>query len=335
MSPLPRVQMKLMCRGQGIQLMLSIRNGIISLMVNKTKYKNGVQEGYIPVRGGNVWYRIVGSDKCGIPLLALHGGPGATWDYLEPLGALCGERPVVFYDQLGGGNSDRPDDTSLWTVECFTEELGTVREALDLEKVHILGQSWGSMLAVDYMLARKPHGIVSLILSGPCLSASRWGNDQRAYLLEMPAHIQKIIHDCETSGDFSSEEYQEAMMNFYRRHLCRMDPWPDCLMRTFEKMSHAVYEYMWGPSEFSIRGTLKNYERAERLRAIQVPVLFTCGRHDEATPASTSYYHEMLPGSAFVIFEDASHEHHIEKAGEYLNAVRTFLHRVEAHTKVR
>jgi len=115
----------------------------------------------------------VGADGKKIPLLLLHGGPGASHDYLEPLEPLSDERPVIFYDQLGCSNSDRPDDQSLWTIERFVEELEQVRETLQLREVHILGQSWGTMLGVEYMLMKKPHGVTSLILSGPCLSAAR------------------------------------------------------------------------------------------------------------------------------------------------------------------
>jgi proline-specific peptidase len=274
----------------------------------------------------------VGANRKKIPLLLLHGGPGASHDYLEPLEALSDERPVIFYDQLGGGNSDRPDDRSLWTIERFTEELEQVREALELHEVHILGQSWGTMLGVDYMLTKAPQGVVSLILSGPCLSAARWEADQKAYLLGFPEAIQRVVQKSEASGDFSSPEYQEAMMQYYKRHMCRLDPWPECLTRTFEKLRHAVYEYMWGPSEFTITGVLKNYDRTARLKEIAIPTLFTCGQYDEATPDATTYYHTMLPGSEIAILEDASHQHHIEKTERYMRVVRSFLHRAESST---
>lgn len=288
-----------------------------------------VREGRIPVTGGRVWYRIAGAGGRKIPLLALHGGPGAPHDYLEPLEALADERPVIFYDQLGCGNSDQPEDLSLWTVERFVEELAQVRESLGLETLHILGQSWGTMLAVDYMLTKHPAGVKSLVLSAPCLSASRFTADQRTLLLALPEEIRRIIDEKEASGDFDSPEYQEAMMAYYRLYLCRMDSWPECMNRTMEKLGHAVYTKMWGPSEFTVTGTLKNYDRVDRLKEISVPVLFTCGRFDEATPAATALYQSMLPGAEIAVFEDASHGHHIEKKEEYLAAVRDFLRRAE------
>lgn len=289
-----------------------------------------IREGYISVTGGEVWYRVVGANSKGIPLLTLHGGPGVPHDYLEPLESLRDERPVIFYDQLGCGYSDKPNYTSLWTIERFIKELEQVRAVLELTKVHILGQSWGTMLATDYMLT-KPEGVVRLIFSGPAISASRFTQDTRAYLSELPEDIQEIIRESEAKGDFSSEEYQDAMMAFYRLHLCRVEQWPDCLNRAFEKLGDSVYGYMWGPSEFSVTGTLKDYERVDRLKEITIPVLFTCGRYDEATPAATKFYQSNLPGSEIAVLEDASHAHHIEKTEEYLQIVRDFLHGAEYH----
>ncbi len=294
-----------------------------------SKKMSNIQEGYIRVTGGKTWYKIVGANKKGIPLLVLHGGPGASHDYLAPLEALTDGRPVVFYDQLGCGSSDKPDDASLWTIERFVEELQQIREALGLKEVHIFGQSWGAALAVDYMLAKQPKGVVSLVLSGPLLSTSRWIEDQKNYLSEFPKDIQEIIQKSEDSADFSSPQYQDAMMTYYKLHLCRLEPWPDCLNRTFEKLNYSVYEYMWGPSEFSVTGTLKHYERVDRLKEITIPVLFTCGRYDEATPATTRYYQSNLPGSGISILEDASHAHHLEKPEEFLQTVRDFLHHAE------
>ncbi|MCK9432590.1 MAG: proline iminopeptidase-family hydrolase [Candidatus Omnitrophica bacterium] len=291
--------------------------------------KKVAQEGYITVRGGRIWYSVSGQDKPGIPLIVLHGGPGAPHYYLEPLNALADERPVIFYDQLGCGNSDRPADNALWSIERFTEELGEVRGKLGLNKAHILGQSWGTMLAVDYMFTGKPKGVMSVIFSSPCLSVSRWHEDCRRLIAQMDNADREVIEKSEASGDFGSEEYKKAMGNFYKRHVCRLDPWPDCIAKTFEEMGAGVYEYMWGPSEFTITGTLRDYERAERLREIKIPALFTCGRFDEAAPESTEYYHKMMPGSEFVVFEDASHMHHIEKTEFYLKKVRDFLGRAE------
>ena len=195
--------------------------------------------------------------------------------------------------------------------------------------MHLHGQSWGTMLAVDFILTKGPKGVVSLILSGPCLSSSRFASDHKVHLSELPDTLQRIVNESEASGYFVSKEYQDAMMVYYKIHVCRLDPWPDCLNRTLEKLGHEVYEQMWGPSEFTVTGTLKGYERVDLLKKISIPTLFTCGRYDEATPSTTEYYHSMLPGSEIVIFEDASHEHHLEKTDEYFEVVRGFIDKTE------
>ena len=295
----------------------------------KMENSTEIQEGYIPVTGGKIWYKMIGRGMEGIPVLVVHGGPGVSHDYLEPLEALAGERPVIFYDQLGCGNSDNPDDKSLWTVERFVEELHQIRKALGLRKVHIIGQSWGTALAVEYILSRQPEGVVSLVLSGPLLSASRWIEDQKAYISKLPKNLQKSIQQGEDSGDFTSHQYQEAMMEYYKIHVCRLARWPDCLKRSFEKINFPLYEYLWGPSEFTVTGVLKNYERIDRLKEIKVPVLFTCGSYDEATPETTKYYQSHLHGSQIFVFDDASHEHHLEKPQEYLKIVRDFFDNAE------
>lgn len=290
--------------------------------------RNSNQQGYIKTDGGNIWYSISGLDKPGVPVIILHGGPGASHYYLEPLvETLARKRPVILYDQLGCGNSDRPGDKAFMTIEYFNRELDEIRRELSLEKIHILGQSWGTMLTVDYMLTRNPVGVLSLIMSSPCLSVFRWHNDCRRLISEMRQEDQNIIVGSESSGSFDSAEYKEAMAAFYKRHLCRLPVWPACITKTFDNMGVEVYEHMWGPSEFTITGTLKNYERAGLLKNIKAPMLFTCGRYDEASPKATEYFHKMSPGSELAIFEDASHMHHIEKPELYLETVNAFLDR--------
>ncbi len=132
--------------------------------------------------------------------------------------------------------------------------------------MYLHGQSWGTMLAVDFMLTKKPKDVVGLILSGPCLSVSRFILDQRVYLSELPETLQRIINESEASGYFDSKEYQDAMMTYYKIHVCRLDPWLDCLNRTLEKLGREVYEQMLGPSEFTIIGMLKGYERVDQLK---------------------------------------------------------------------
>lgn len=284
-------------------------------------------EGYVEVTGGKVWYRIVGSGSA-TPLLLLHGGPGASSSYFQPLEVLSDDRPIIFYDQLGSGNSDRPSNSNLWRIERFVEELKQLREALNLKQVHILGHSWGTMLAVDYMLT-QPKGVVSLVLASPCLSIPKWIEDANKYKSELPKETQEILKRHEAANTTDSEEYLNATMVFYKRHICRLDPWPAELEKAFSEMNMDAYGTMWGPSEFHATGTLKNYDRTNQLSKISAPTLFTAGQYDEATPEATAWYKSLVPDSKIEIFNDASHMTMMEKPDQFIGAIRTFLESVE------
>jgi proline iminopeptidase len=286
-----------------------------------------IQEGFIEVTGGKVWYKIIGRDKPGIPLLVLHGGPGVPHNYLIPLEALADERPVIFYDQLGCGNSSKPNDTSLWNTARFVEELKMVRSTLKLNEVHLLGQSWGTMLAVEYLLRENPAGIKSLILSAPYLSTPRWVQDQQDWIKQLPQNIQDTLQKYEKLQDYTSQAYQDAMMVFYNKHVCRMDPWPDCLLQSMEKMGVEVYNHMWGPSEFTMTGTLMHADLTPQLPQLGVRTLLTCGEYDEATPATTQFYQSLIIGSAIHVFQGASHSHHLESETDYIQVIRNFINK--------
>lgn len=285
-------------------------------------------EGYIDVEGGRVWYRISGSGSV-TPLLLLHGGPGAPSYYLNPLERVSADRPVIFYDQLGAGRSDQPTDGSLWRVDRFVRELADVREALGLDDVHILGHSWGSMLAVEYMLT-KPEGVQSLILASPALSVRRWAEDANGLIAHMPEELQQAIRHHEAEGTTDDPEYEEATMEYYKRYLSRSYPWSDDLNLTFENFNTEIYGLMWGPSEFTATGTLRNYEREDVLPDIDLPVLFTTGRYDEATPETVQHYQSLVPDSEIAIFENSAHMTMLDEPQCYTDAVRQFLKQVDS-----
>ncbi|MGI2328362.1 proline iminopeptidase-family hydrolase [Planococcus sp. YIM B11945] len=286
-----------------------------------------VTEGFIPVTGGKVWYRKTG-DGPGVPLLVLHGGPGGMSNEKDPLRRLGNERPVIQYDQLGCGKSDRPTDLALWTVERSVEELGQVRKALGLDEVHILGHSWGTMLASSYLF-EKPEGVRSIIFSGPALNSRTWEQDQRNYLKQFPKDMQEIVERHEREQTTEASEYQDAMFAFYKRHVCRLDPWPEDMVEEFAIMNQQIYNHMWGASEFTVTGTLQDFDATERLAEIDLPSLFTCGRFDEATPETTEYYASLMPGSEFHVFENCSHTPGTEDPEAFANKIREFLNRQE------
>lgn len=287
------------------------------------------EEGYIEVHGGRVWYRSVGEG--GTPLLCLHGGPGFT-HYLEPLEDLADRRRVLFYDQLGCGNSDRPGDTSLWTVPHFVRELVMVREALGLDRLHLFGSSWGGMLAMQYVLDHQPL-LDSLILCGTPASMPRWVEGCNDLRSQLPPEEQEILDRHEESGFTACPEYQGALVTFYRRHVCRMDPWPEGLERSFAEAGYDVYYTMNGPSEFTVTGNLRDWDIMGHLGEIRVPTLIVAGEHDEARPSHMEEIHERIPGSELRIIEDASHLCFYERRGEFMATVNGFLERVESGAK--
>ena len=287
------------------------------------------REGFLDVPGGRAWYGIAG-DGGGIPLLVLHGGPGAGYDYLESLAALSDERPVVFYDQLGCGKSDIPDDLSLWEVGRFVREVDAVRAGLDLGRVHLLGQSWGGFLAIEYMVG-APADIVSLTLASTAASAAAFAREARRLVAGLPADMRAAIERCEAEGTTDSPEYQEATQAFYRAHLCRLPEWPEEMLRTVANVAGSpTYGHMWGPSEFSVTGNLSSWDRSADLGRITVPTLITAGRYDEATPALAEELAAGIGDSEVRIFEDAAHMAHREKREEYNQTLRAFLRRAES-----
>ena len=241
--------------------------------------------GHIPVTGGNVWYRRLGGGQ-GLPILLLHGGPGAASYYMEPLAERLAEhRPVVSYDQLGCGRSDEPEDVSLWTVDRSVAEVDQVREALGLERCHLLGQSWGGWLSIDYM-ARGPRGIAGLVLASTSASIPQFMAEARRLIEQLPEPARTTLIDLGARGAFDDPEYLAAVDVFYHRHLCRMDPWPEALVKSAQQMDgNQVYLTMNGPTEFDVIGLLREWDRTADLGKITNPTLITCGRYDEITPA--------------------------------------------------
>jgi proline-specific peptidase len=291
-------------------------------------------EGFIPFRGYKVWYGISGDEeeKGKLPLLCLHGGPGASHDYLTPLSALTNTgRRVIFYDQLGSGRSDHPDNPDLWTVELYVEEVGVVREALGLDRIHLLGQSWGGQLAMEYTLT-KPPGLESLILADSLADMSQWISEANRLRAQLPLEIQEVMQKHESNGTTDDPAYEEAGMEFYRRHMCRLEVWPDIVVKTFENLAEypQVYNTMWGPNEFNVTGTLKDWNIVDRLREIDIPTLVLSGRHDESTPAINETIHKGIKGSEWVIFENSAHMPHIEEPERYLSVLNDFLERIES-----
>ena len=274
--------------------------------------------------GYKVWTKTVG-DGLGLPLLLLHGGPGGGHDYLEPLEALSCDRPVIFYDQLGCGKSDIPENRALWTIERFADEVQEVREALGLKRCHMLGQSWGGWLGIEYML-RQPAGLQSFVLASTSASVPQFSAECDRLISELPQEHKEALQYHGARGEFEHEAYTAAEAVFYSRHLCRLEEWPDCILRTVENLHHnTVYETINGPNEFTTIGNLRYWDRTPDLEQIKIPVLITCGRHDELGPACATTLHEGISNAEMVIFEKSAHVSHIEESEAYRELISQFL----------
>lgn len=289
-------------------------------------------EGTIPFRGYRTWYQVVGEippPGGTLPLLVLHGGPGLPHDYLQDLAGLVdGGRPVMFYDQLGCGKSDHPDDASLWVMDTFVEEVATVREALGLDRVHLLGHSWGGWLALEYAL-RSPAGLASLVLASTCASLPAFATETRRLKESLPPEVQEVIDQHEAEGTTDDPAYVQAAMAYRTQWICRLARFPDHLMRSISNLSEDVYGTMQGP-EWNVTGNLRDWDVTARLRELDLPVLITSGRYDEMTPALVDPLVRGIAGAEHIVFEESAHLAMVEEPDRYREILESFFGRVEA-----
>ena len=292
-----------------------------------------MHEGTLVHAGSRVWYRVAGAGGRGAspPLLVLHGGPGVPHDYLVPLDrlALAG-RAVIYYDQLGCGNSGPRPGGPPWTVEGFVDELGAVVGHLGLERFHVLGHSWGGMLALEFA-CRRPRGLAGLVVASCPASMRAWSAEAERLRADLPDVVRRGLDEHERLGIADRDSYLALCMQYYRRHVCRLDPWPECVVRAFARMLERpeVYRSMNGPSDFRVTGTLRDWTIEDRLALVDVPTLITSGRHDEATPLLVECLHRGIAGSSWELFEQSAHLAHVEEPGRYLRRLEAFLSRAE------
>lgn len=279
-------------------------------------------EGFIEVPGGRVWYSRIGEG--GVPLLCLHGGPGFCHDYIEALADLADRRPVIFYDQLGCGRSERPDDASLWQIDRFVAEVQAVVDALGLTELHLFGNSWGGMLALQYVLDRRPE-LVSLTVANSPASIPRFAKEVLELRAELPQEMQDMLTWHEQHGYFACPEYQGAVALWFQRHICRMTPWPHGLERSFAGVGVDCYMEMIGPSDFFITGNLREWDVMGRLGEIAVPTLYVGGRYDEIRPEHVADMHARTPGAQLVVFEDSAHLPFEEERERFMGVMNDFL----------
>jgi L-proline amide hydrolase len=277
------------------------------------------------------WYRITGDlSSTKTPLVVAHGGPGCTHDYVLALADLANDgRPVVHYDQLGGGRSTHLPEKGgdFWTVDLFLEELENLVTTLAInDRYHLLGQSWGGMLGAEHGI-RQPKGLKALVISNSPASMELWASEAKKLRALLPKDVADALDHHEADGSTDDPEYLAATQVYYDEHVCRVVPNPPDVVRTFEFLNEdpTVYQTMNGPNEFFCIGTLRDWSVVDRVRDITAPTLLCSGRFDEATPATVQPYFDGITDVRWEIFEESSHMPFVEESERYLSVVESFL----------
>lgn len=289
-----------------------------------------ITEGYMPYLGYKTYYRIVGECEGNKkPLVLVHGGPGSTHNYFEVLDKMAEDgRAIVMYDQIGCGLSSTPSRPDLWNAKTWIEELIELRKYLGLDEIHLLGQSWGGMLAIQYACEYKPKGIKSYILSSTLPSAKLWEREQRRRIKYLPKEMQEAIAKAEATGDYSSEEYQAAEAEFMLRHCAGIvdENSPECLRRP-KVAGRESYIVGWGPNEFTPTGTLKNFDYLKEIEDIQEPCLITSGVDDLCSPLIAKTMYDKIPNSEWELFEYSRHMPFVEENDKYIDVLTKWLNK--------
>ncbi len=280
----------------------------------------------MPFLGHGTYYRIVGEASDKAPLLLLHGGPGSTHNYFEVLDCMADTgRQVISYDQIGCGNSYLDGHPELWTLKTWIDELIALREYLKLDRVHILGQSWGAMQAIAYAIDNEPVGVQSMILSSGHASSSLWASEQHRLIKYMSDEDQEAIRRAEASGVWDDADYIRANEHYFELFVTSVDAGsPECLRRP-KRSGTESYLYGWGPNEYQPLGSLKDFEYTDKLCRITHPTLICSGTRDICTPVVAASLYENIPGSEWHLFRGSSHMCFVDVHREYCDVLTAWL----------
>jgi proline iminopeptidase/L-proline amide hydrolase len=281
----------------------------------------------VPARGGALYARANGAAGAAAPALLVHGGPGGT--HLGMVGALplADTRQIILYDQLDCGRSDRPGRTANWSVDRFVSEIDAMRAAFDLDEFHLVGCSWGGTLALEYA-ARRPEGLKSLALFSPLVSTRAWLADAEVHIGNLPAKHQAAIAEARRTGNYDSFTFQEADQIYSSQHLSREPLSPlhlACQGRRDTGFNIDLYNHMWGPSEFTVTGTLGSYDGEHLLPRVAVPTLIAGGEHDEARPATLKDFTSRVPDARYEMIKGSGHWIENDRPEAYRKVLRAWL----------
>jgi proline iminopeptidase len=280
----------------------------------------------IPVVGGKyrVWTKRVGQGP--VKVLLLHGGPGLCHDYLEVFERhLAGTNlEIYFYDQLGCGNSDKPTDTALWTVDRYRTEVEEVRQGLGLEQFVLYGHSWGGLLGIEYALAHQDR-LQRLVISNMTASCAAYVEHAVVMRAALPAEDQATLAKYEAANDTDNRAYKAVIHKLNAEHVLRLHPYPEPVHRAGSKMNTVIYNEMQGPNEFRIIGNLKDWDRWADLHKIKVDTLVMGARYDEMDPDQIRREGRLIPNARTWISERGSHMTMWDDESAYFAALIPFL----------
>jgi proline iminopeptidase len=264
-----------------------------------------------PVGTFKVWTKRFGNNPR-IKILLLHGGPAMTHEYMECFESFFPKEGFEFYeyDQLGSYYSDQPTDSSLWTTARFVEEVEQVRQAIgaDSTNFYVLGNSWGGILGMEYALKYQQH-LKALIVANMMASAPEYGRYAADVLApQMDPAVLAEVRAIEAKGDFTNPRYMELLLpNFYKKHLCRLEEWPDGFNRTMKHANGTIYTMMQGPSEFGIAGRLATWDIKDRLKEIRIPTLMIGAKHDTMDPKAMEAQSKLVQKGRYLYCPNGSH----------------------------
>lgn len=288
---------------------------------------------FIGVPGGKIYSRLFDTGKRFLflrvnkmrqALVFIHGGPGYPHNYFENMVSLSDIMPVIFYDQLGCGKSDRPSNNSLWNIERFVEELEALRNFYGLESMILNAHSWGTIVALEYAL-KYPDYVSGIIFESPCINIPLWLRDSNELIAKLNEKTRDVIESTKKNYRFNSAEFISAVSEYYRNYVWHDFPKPELIKYCDENSNYQVYTYMWGPCEFIVNGILKDYDKTDSLCMLTCSVIFTSGEFDEVLPETMSFYQSKCPGSSVKIFKGARHFPHINNHTEYDATIREFI----------
>jgi proline iminopeptidase/L-proline amide hydrolase len=293
------------------------------------------KEVMVPVEGGKVYVRVDGEKQTHrAPVIFIHGGPGGTHNGFIGMTDLADERMVIMYDQLDSGKSEQPNNPKNWRVARFVESLETIRKHLGVEQWHLVGQSWGAALALEYS-AKYPQHTMSTVLGGTFISTPHWIMDANLLVKAAPQEVQETLRQCESSQPPQAAQCYAAYTKLYSPYYT-----PNKISNEIAAYQDSVggngfnpliYNAMWGPSEFSSTGVLKHYDATHLLAELDpLKTLFMIGQYDSARIDTVQNYVALTPGAELAVVPGGAHGFYDDRPLVTLALLRSWLRRKDA-----